>query len=53
MYVIYKGKVKIHDEDHIYDHLETGDCFGEYALIDEQKRSEAILSINGQRYWVF
>lgn len=42
MYVILEGKVKVHDNNHVYGYLETGDCFGEYALIDNQKRSASI-----------
>lgn len=42
MFVILKGKVKIHEEDYIYDYLDSGECFGEYALIDNQTRSASV-----------
>ena len=42
MYVIIEGKVRVHDRDHIYDYLDSGDCFGEYSMIDNQKRSASI-----------
>jgi len=42
MYVILSGQVKIHEKDHVYDELSTGDCFGEYALIDNDTRSASV-----------
>lgn len=42
MYVILKGKVKVHEDSHVYGYLSEGDCFGEYALIDNQTRSATI-----------
>ncbi|MBJ6367049.1 sigma 54-interacting transcriptional regulator [Snuella sedimenti] len=42
MYVILSGEVKVHENQHIYGHLKTGDCFGEYALIDNQARSASV-----------
>lgn len=42
MYVILSGKVKVHENSHVYGHLSQGDCFGEYALIDNQARSASI-----------
>ena len=39
MFVILEGRVKVHDNGHVYDHLEKGGCFGEYSLIDNQSRS--------------
>ncbi len=42
MYVILEGKVKVHENNHVYGHLSEGDCFGEYALIDSQTRSASI-----------
>ncbi|EDP72773.1 sigma54 specific transcriptional regulator with PAS sensor, Fis family protein [Flavobacteriales bacterium ALC-1] len=45
MYVIVGGAVKVHDKQHLYDTLEAYDCFGEYALIDNKKRSASVTSI--------
>lgn len=42
MYIIIEGEVKVHDKAHIYTHLYEGDCFGEYALIDNDVRSASI-----------
>lgn len=45
MYVILSGKVKVHENNHIYGYLTEGECFGEYALIDNQTRSASITAI--------
>ncbi|WP_299550422.1 sigma 54-interacting transcriptional regulator [Seonamhaeicola sp.] len=45
MYVILNGSVKIHDKKHIYDTLTKGDCFGEYALIDNETRSASVTAL--------
>jgi len=42
MYVILEGKVKVHEKQYVYGYLLQGDCFGEYALIDDQERSASI-----------
>ncbi len=42
MYAIIEGAVKVHDKKHIYDSLFVGDCFGEYALIDNETRSASV-----------
>lgn len=45
MYAVLNGSVKVHDRNHIYDTLSTGDCFGEYALIDNETRSASVTAI--------
>ena len=45
MYAIISGQVKVHDKKHIYGMLESGDCFGEYALIDNETRSASVTAI--------
>ncbi len=45
MYAILKGSVKVHDAQHIYDTLSIGDCFGEYALIDNETRSASVTAL--------
>ncbi len=45
MYVILEGKVKVHDQNHVYGTLNPTDCFGEYALIDEEPRSASVTAL--------
>lgn len=45
MYAILEGSVKVHDKSHIYDTLSVGDCFGEYALIDNETRSASVTAL--------
>lgn len=45
MYVVLSGEVKIHEGAHSYGHFGRGDCFGEYALIDNQTRSASVTAI--------
>ena len=42
MFIIQKGVVKVHDGNHVLSRLGRGDVFGEYALIDEEKRSATV-----------
>jgi len=42
MYAILSGKIKVHEGKHIYGYLSEGECFGEYALIDNKSRSASI-----------
>lgn len=42
MYAVIEGSVKVHDKNHVYDNLSEGDCFGEYALIDNETRSATV-----------
>ena len=42
MFVILEGRVKVHDNGHVYDYLKKGECFGEYSMIDNQTRSASI-----------
>lgn len=45
MYVIVSGSVKIHEGGYIFSKMNKGDCFGEYALIDDQERSAAVTTL--------
>jgi len=45
MYVILEGKVKIHENGHVFGYMTKGDCFGEYAIIDEQTRSATVTAV--------
>ena len=45
LYAIVEGTVNVHEGEHSYGTLSTGDCFGEYALIDEQARSASVTAV--------
>lgn len=45
MYAILEGKVKVHEDQHDFGQLIQGDCFGEYALIDDETRSASVTAI--------
>lgn len=45
MYVIMKGKVKVHEDNHLFGILSEGECFGEYALIDNKPRSASVTAL--------
>ncbi len=45
MYIITSGCVKIHENNHVFGELKTGDCFGEYALIDNKPRSASVTTL--------
>ena len=42
MYAILSGEVSVHENEHHFGTLSKGDCFGEYALIDNQARSASV-----------
>ena len=42
MFIIVKGKVRVHDGNHVLSRLEAGSVFGEYSLIDEEVRSATV-----------
>ena len=42
MYAILSGGVKVHENEHHFGTLGKGDCFGEYALIDNKARSASV-----------
>ncbi len=42
MFIIFDGHVRIHDDHHVYGTLSKNDCFGEYALIDQEVRSASV-----------
>jgi serine phosphatase RsbU (regulator of sigma subunit) len=45
MFVIAKGKVKIHDGEHVIAYLETGNFFGEFSLLDAAPRSMSVTAV--------
>jgi signal transduction histidine kinase len=42
MFIIAEGAVRIHDGNHILARMKEGDFFGEYALLDDNKRSASV-----------
>ena len=46
MYVIYKGEVKIHKEDHTLVVLKQNDFFGELSLLDTETRSASATTLS-------
>ncbi len=45
MYIISKGKVKIHDGEHTVAFMEAGNFFGEFSLLDAAPRSMSVTAI--------
>jgi len=45
MYVIVDGSIKVHENNYIFSTMYSGDCFGEYALIDDQARSASVSAL--------
>ncbi len=45
MYIILKGKVKIHDDEHVVATMEAGNYFGEFSLLDAAPRSMSVTAI--------
>ncbi len=46
MYIIYKGKVRIHDGDHTFVVFNDRDFFGELSLLDPEPRSASVTAID-------
>lgn len=44
LYMIVKGKVRVHDEGRTLNYLGVGDVFGEMALLDPQPRSASVVA---------
>ncbi|MCF8229367.1 MAG: cyclic nucleotide-binding domain-containing protein [Bacteroidales bacterium] len=45
MFIIELGSVKVHDGDYVFSVLREDDVFGEYYLVDSQKRSASITTL--------
>ena len=45
MYVILAGSVKIHENNYVFSTMFKGECFGEYAIIDNEKRSASVSTL--------
>ena len=46
MFIIESGSVKVHDDDYVFSVLHEDDVFGEYYLVDSQKRSASITTLD-------
>jgi serine phosphatase RsbU (regulator of sigma subunit) len=46
MFIIAKGKVKVHDEEHTVAFLEAINFFGEFSLLDAAPRSMSITAVD-------
>jgi len=42
LFILVEGEVRVHDGNHVIARLHEGDVFGEYALIDMEKRSASV-----------
>lgn len=45
MYILINGKVKVHDQGHVFSILKAGDVFGKYYLIDKKQRSATVTAL--------
>jgi CRP-like cAMP-binding protein len=49
MYIIVDGEVRVHDGDHVLNHLYTRDVFGEMALLDPEPRVASVTAVADTR----
>lgn len=52
MYIIGQGSVKVHDGDYEFAVLKSKQVFGEYALLDAEKRSASVTALEPTQLWV-
>ncbi|MFP4088844.1 MAG: MFS transporter [Cyclobacteriaceae bacterium] len=45
MYIIYEGKVKVHDGEHLLEELRERNFFGELSLLDAEPRSASVSAL--------
>ncbi|MCP3958416.1 MAG: cyclic nucleotide-binding domain-containing protein [bacterium] len=45
MYVVARGRVRVHDGDHTLVELGERSCFGELAMIDAERRSASVTAL--------
>lgn len=45
LYIIIKGKVKVHYEDYVHAYMREGGIIGEYSLIDTEPRSASVTAV--------
>lgn len=46
LYIIYKGEVRIHSNEHTLAILKEGEFFGELSLLDTESRSASATTLN-------
>ena len=49
LFIIADGKVKIHDEDHVYNTVGKGHVFGEYSLFHTEIRTASVTALETTR----
>lgn len=49
MYFIYEGRMRVHDGEQTLDELESGNAFGEMALLDAEPRSASVTALEDSR----
>lgn len=42
VFIIYEGEVRVHDGNHVIARLHSGELFGEFSMIDNEKRSASV-----------
>ncbi|WP_207430243.1 Crp/Fnr family transcriptional regulator [Sabulibacter ruber] len=45
MYFVYKGKIRVHDEDHTFAVLEENEILGELSILDGEPRSASATAL--------
>lgn len=49
LFIVVDGKVKIHDEDHVYSIVGKGHVFGEYSLFHSETRTASVTAVEATR----
>jgi len=45
MYIIFSGKVKVHDKEFVVATMQNGNFFGEFSLLDDEPRSLSVTAV--------
>jgi len=51
MYIIYKGKMRVHDGPHTIAEIDAGKIFGELSLLDPEPRSASVSAAEDSRLY--
>lgn len=49
MYIVARGRVRVHDAGHTLNYLTEGDVFGEMALLDSERRLASVTAVGPTR----